>query len=135
MSKLQSVPLTGKTLLRKLKKLSHLSRREQARQCGYFTVAKSGSVKVDQARFLEALLAAVDHSLLLETAQERKYREPTYRVKVNKNGQILIRAAYTKLMGLRPGDEFKIKLDGQQIQLLQVSKVNEAESDEAKLAA
>lgn len=135
MSRPQSAPLTGKTLLRKVKKLSHLSKREQARRCGYYTVAKSGSVKIHLTGFLEALLAAVDTSLILETSKERKYREPAYRVKVNKNGQILIRSVYTKLMGLKPGDVFKIKLDGKHIQLLQISKRNEAEPDGAQLAA
>ena len=135
MNKLQPVPLTGKTLLRKVKKLSHLSKREQAKRCGYYTVTKSGSVKINLASFLEALLAAVDTSLVLETSKERKYREPSYRVKVNKNGQILIRSAYTNLMGLSPGDEFKIKLDGRQIQLLQISHENKVDSKDAKLAA
>ena len=135
MNKPQPVPLTGKTLLRKVKKLSHLPKREQAKRCGYYTVAKSGSVKINLASFLEALLAAVDTSLVLETSKERKYREPTYRVKVNKNGQILIRSAYTKLMGLKPGDEFKIKLDSGDIQLLQVTKTHEAGSTKAALAA
>ena len=135
MNKPQPVPLAGKILLRKVKKLSHLPKREQAKRCGYYTVAKSGSVKINLASFLEALLAAVDTSLVLETSKERKYREPTYRVKVNKNGQILIRSAYTKLMGLKPGDEFKIKLDGRHIQLLQVSKAHEAGSNQSTLAA
>ena len=135
MNTLQPVPLTGKTLLRKVKKLSHLSKREQAKRCGYYTVAKSGSVKINQTGFLEALLAAVDTSLVLETSKERKYREPSYRVKVNKNGQILIRAAYTKLMGLRPGDEFQIKLEGRHIQLLQISHKNKVDSKEDKFAA
>ena len=135
MNTLQSVPLTGKTLLRKVKKLSHLPKREQARRCGYYKVAKSGSVKINLASFLEALLAAMDTSLVLDTSKERKYREPTYRVKVNKNGQILIRSAYTTLMGLKPGDEFRIKLDGDQIQLLQVSKTDPAKTDQTKLAA
>ena len=135
MNKLQSIPLTGKILLRKVKQLSYLPKREQARWCGYYTVAKSGSVKINLASFLEALLAAVDTSLVLETSKERKYREPTYRVKVNKNGQILIRSAYTTLMGLKPGDEFKIKLDAGQIQLLQVSNPNEPKSNQTKLAA
>lgn len=135
MRKLQSIPLTGKTLLRKVKKLSHLPKREQAKRCGYYKVAKSGSVKINLASFLEALLAAMDASLVLDTSKERKYREPSYRVKVNKNGQILIRSAYTKLMGLKPGDEFRIKLDSENIQLLQISKPNPAKSDQAKLAA
>ncbi|MDJ0706741.1 MAG: AbrB family transcriptional regulator [Leptolyngbyaceae cyanobacterium MO_188.B28] len=135
MNTLQPVPLTGKALLRKVKKLSRLSKREQAKRCGYYTVAKNGNLKINQTGFLEALLAAVDISLTLEASKGRKYREPSYRVRVNKNGQILIRSAYTTLMGLKPGDEFRIKIDGRQIQLLQISHENKVDSKEAKFAA
>jgi AbrB family looped-hinge helix DNA binding protein len=41
-------------------------------------------------------------------------------VSVHKNGQIVIGSTYTKEMGLKPGDEFDIKLGYKHIHLIQV---------------
>jgi AbrB family looped-hinge helix DNA binding protein len=52
---------------------------------------------------------------------------------VHKNGQIVIGSTYTEEMGLKPGDEFEIKLGYKHIHLIQVSgdKVSSAD-DEAE---
>jgi AbrB family looped-hinge helix DNA binding protein len=47
-------------------------------------------------------------------------------VSVHKNGQIVIGSTYTQEMGLKPGDEFEIKLGYKHIHLIQVG--SEAES-------
>ena len=39
---------------------------------------------------------------------------------VHKNGQIVIGATYTQAMGLKPGDEFEIKLGYKHIHLKQL---------------
>jgi len=58
-------------------------------------------------------------------------REPTCRVKVHKNGQIVIGSTYTEAMGLKPGDEFIIKLGYKHIYLTQVTgDGDEAEHDD-----
>ncbi|MEL7227322.1 MAG: AbrB family transcriptional regulator, partial [Cyanobacteria bacterium J06576_12] len=44
----------------------------------------------------------------------------TYRVSVHKNGQIVIGSTYTQEMGLKPGDEFLIKLGYKHIRLEQM---------------
>ncbi|NEO88294.1 MAG: AbrB family transcriptional regulator [Spirulina sp. SIO3F2] len=115
-------PLTGKALLQKVKELSDQPRREKARQCGYYTTSKSGDVRVNLTEFYDALLGAQGVILNPDSAKDGRGREPTYRVSVHKNGQIVIGSTYTEEMGLKPGDEFEIKLGYKHIKL---NKLNE----------
>ncbi|MFN3360535.1 MAG: AbrB family transcriptional regulator [Pseudanabaenaceae cyanobacterium] len=110
------VPLTGKALLQKMKECAHLPKREQARICGYYS-----KNRVRLVEFYEASVAARGIVLNPEQSRERRGREPTHRVTVHKNGQIVIGATYTQAMGLNPGDEFEIKLGYKHIHLRQIS--------------
>jgi AbrB family looped-hinge helix DNA binding protein len=135
MAELPTTPLTGKALLQKVKELSHLSRREKAKLCGYYTVGKDNKVRVNLTDFFEALLAAKGTNLSAESPKDGRGREPTYRVSVHKNGQIVIGSTYTEKMGLKPGDEFEIKLGYKHIHLIQLDSnslngaASEAEDD------
>ncbi|MBW4626741.1 MAG: AbrB family transcriptional regulator [Brasilonema octagenarum HA4186-MV1] len=120
MTETATAPLTGKTLLAKVKELSTLPRRERAKQCGYYTVTKNNQVRVNLTDFYDALLSARGIPLSPEAPKDGRGREPTYRVSVHQNGQIVIGATYTKAMGLKPGDEFEIKLGYKHIHLIQV---------------
>ena len=120
MSEDLTIPLTGKALLQKVKELSNLPRRETAKRCGYFTTSKGGQVRVNLTEFYDAVLAARGVALDPDGARDGRGREPTYRVSVHKNGQIVIGSTYTHEMGLRPGDEFEIKLGYKHIHLKQV---------------
>ncbi|HIK22055.1 MULTISPECIES: AbrB family transcriptional regulator [unclassified Thermosynechococcus] len=106
-------PLTGKALLQRLRELGSASRKEAAKLCGYYRVTKSGQVRVNLGKFYEAVLAAggleVQPSEQEINGHSGRGRSPSYRVKVHQNGQIVIGAAYTKAMNLKPGDTFKIK--------------------------
>jgi len=115
-----TAPLTGKALLQKVKELSHLPRRETAKRCGYYTTTKNNQTRVNLTDFYDAVLAARGILTGSEGAKDGRGREPTYRVSVHKNGQIVIGAAYTQAMGLKPGDEFEIKLGYQHIHLIQL---------------
>lgn len=115
-----TTPLTGKALLHKVKELSHLPRRETAKRCGYYTVTKNSQTRVNLTDFYDALLVAKGLPLDPEGSKDGRGREPTYRVSVHKNGQIVIGAAYTQAMGLKPGDEFEIKLGYKHIRLIQL---------------
>jgi len=110
------IPLTGKALLQKIKECSHLAKREQAKMCGYYS-----KNRVNLVEFYEASVAARGIPLDSEQSRDRRGREPTYRVAVHKNGQIVIGATYTQEMGLNPGDEFEIKLGYKHIHLHQIS--------------
>ncbi len=115
-----AAPLTGKALLQKIKELSHLPRREKARLCGYYTSGKDEQVRVNLSEFMEAVLSASGTPIGTDSSKDGRGREPTYRVSVHKNGQIVIGSTYTEKMGLQPGDEFEIKLGYKHIQLIKL---------------
>ena len=115
-------PLTGKALLQKVKELSSLPRRERAKRCGYYSVSKDGQTRVNLTEFYNAVLSATGIPLEPGGAKDGRGREPTFRVSVHKNGQIVIGAAYTEQMGLKPGDEFEIKLGYKHIKLQQLDE-------------
>ncbi|MDX2100728.1 MAG: AbrB family transcriptional regulator [Leptolyngbyaceae cyanobacterium bins.59] len=115
-----TAPLVGKALLQKIKELSDIPVREKAKRCGYYTTSKNNQVRVNVADFYSALLEARGIALSPEGSKDGRGREPTYRVSVHKNGQIVIGATYTQAMGLKPGDEFEIKLGYKHIHLIQI---------------
>jgi AbrB-like transcriptional regulator len=117
--------LVGKVLLAKVKELSHLSRRETAKQCGYYSVSKGGQVRVNLTDFYDAVLLAKGVPVGPEASKDGRGRDATYKVTVHQNGQIVIGAAYTKEMGLKQGDEFKIKLGYKHIYLEAIGKDGE----------
>jgi AbrB family looped-hinge helix DNA binding protein len=120
MSETATAPLTGKALLQKVKELSHLPRRETAKKCGYYTTTKDKQTRVNLTDFYDAVLAAKGVPLDPEGAKDGRGREPTYRVSVHKNGQIVIGSTYTQAMGLKEGDKFEIKLGYKHIHLKQI---------------
>ncbi len=114
-------PLRGKALLQKVKELSDIPRREKAKRCGYYTVTKkTNQVRVNLAEFYDAVLEAKGTRIDPDGAKDGRGREPTYRVSVHQNGQIVIGSTYTQSMGLQPGDEFEIKLGYKHIRLQQL---------------
>jgi AbrB family looped-hinge helix DNA binding protein len=130
MTETATAPLTGKALLQKVKELSQLPRRETAKRCGYYTITKNSQTRVNLTDFYDALLVARGVPLSPEGSKDGRGREPTYRVSVHQNGQIVIGAAYTKAMGLKPGDEFEIKLGYKHIHLIQMD-VDKTEQNDA----
>jgi hypothetical protein len=121
----QTTPLTGKALLQKVKELSHLPRRETAKSCGYYSTSKDGQARVNLTDFYDAVLAAKGVPLDPGGIKDGRGREPTFRVSVHKNGQIVIGSTYTEQMGLTSGDEFEIKLGYKHIHLKQVGSGSE----------
>uniref|UniRef100_A0ACD5H1Z4 AbrB family transcriptional regulator n=1 Tax=Desertifilum tharense IPPAS B-1220 TaxID=1781255 RepID=A0ACD5H1Z4_9CYAN len=114
-------PLTGEDLVRKVKELGNLSKEEKARACGYYTVTKNGIERVNMMKFLNALIDAEGIELDgKQSANGRGGRSASYRISVQSNGNLLIGAAYTKQMDLKPGDEFEISLGRKHIHLKQV---------------
>ncbi|MGL5034379.1 MAG: AbrB family transcriptional regulator [Microcystaceae cyanobacterium] len=116
----QTTALTGKALLAKVKECAQMPRRETAKACGYYTTSKDGQVRVDLTDFYNAVLAAKGIPLDPGGIKDGRGREPTFRVSVHKNGQIVIGSTYTEQMGLESGDEFEIKLGYKHIHLKQV---------------
>jgi AbrB-like transcriptional regulator len=113
-------PLTGKTLLTKLKEIPKLSRSAKALECGYVSVGKNGDSRVNLSGFINAILEARGVSLDSESGKDGRGKEATYQVSVHKNRQIVIGSVYTEKMGLKTGDEFEIKLGYKHIRLVQI---------------
>lgn len=111
-------PLLGKELLQKLKELGHLSKRATAKECGYYSLTKDGKVRVNLGEFYDAVLSAKGIQLEADKGKDSRGREASYTVTVHKNGQIVIGSAYTREMGLQPGDEFDLKLGYKNIRLV-----------------
>lgn len=131
MAQKQGNPLTGEALLQKVKDLGNLSREEKAKACGYYTETKNGVQRVNMMKFLNALMDA--EGIRLDSngnGQGRGGRSASYRISVQSNGNLLIGAAYTKKMGLKPGDEFEITLGRKHIHLKQVSGFDEEDEIE-----
>ena len=119
--------LTGDALLAKVKELENHSKEEKARACGYYTITKNGVERVNMMKFYNALIEAEGVQLDSNTnAQGRGGRAATYRISVQSNGNLLIGSAYTKKMGLQPGDEFEISLGRKHIHLKQLGADDEA---------
>ncbi|MGD1700586.1 AbrB family transcriptional regulator [Dapis sp. BLCC M229] len=128
-------PLQGKELLEKVKELDKKSKEEKARECGYYTVTKSGVERVNMMKFLNALIDA--EGIELDGKQNgngRGGRSASYKISVQSNGNLLIGAAYTKQMDLQPGDEFEISLGRKHIHLRQVEAEAEEEEEEEEEA-
>lgn len=118
-------PLTGETLVKKVKELENYSKEEKARLCGYSTTTKSGVERVNMMKFLNALIEAEGIPLDGQSSQNgssRGGRSASYRISVQANGNLLIGSAYTKQMELNPGDEFEISLGRKHIHLKQVDQ-------------
>ena len=103
--------LVGKELLEKSKLLSKHSEDEIARGCGY--VSPSG--RVLRKSFYKALVLAKGYKLGNNGqnklgSKATRGRQADFKTKVHGNGNLLIGHAYTKKLGLEPGQEFKIDL-------------------------
>lgn len=125
----EAVPLTGKALEARVNALPHLSKREVARACGYFHITKDDKERIDLAAFYEALLATRGIVLDTDKPQDGRGREPSNIVRVHKNGQIIVGAAYTKQLGLEPGTEFRIKLGYKHIHLVRLDEDGQEAAD------
>ena len=103
--------LVGKELLEKSKLLSNKSEDEIARGCGY--VGPSG--RVLRKSFYRALIEAkgCKRSGSINSRpgnRSSRGRQAEFKTKVHGNGNLLIGHAYTKKLGLEPGQEYKIDL-------------------------
>jgi len=122
--------LSGKDLLKKVDEFGGLSKKKEiARACGYVTTTKSGKSRVNLMKFMNALLAAKGLAMDPEANGTRGGRTASYKIQVQKNGNLLVGAAYTRDMGLEPGTEFEIVLGRKHIKLVKLNKDGTASED------
>ena len=101
--------LQGKALLDKARSLSNRPEDQIARACGY--VGPSG--RVLKKSFYRALVEAKGYKIPSHGGGGgggSKGRQAEFRTRVHGNGNLLIGQAYTRRMGLEPGQEFKIEI-------------------------
>tara|TARA_B100000242_G_scaffold56732_1_gene33972 strand:+ start:373 stop:729 length:357 start_codon:yes stop_codon:yes gene_type:complete len=116
--------LTGSDLLAKIKELGDVSKSDKVRACGYVSTKKNGVERLNYTAFYEAILEAKGVNLGNAGASGigKGGRKLSYIATVQGNGNLLIGKAYTALLDLKAGDEFKIKLGKKQIRLLHTEK-------------
>jgi hypothetical protein len=120
--------LTGADLLAKVKEMGDASKSDLVRACGYVSTKKDGTERLNFTAFYEALLEAKGVSLGEGGPGKGKSgRKLSYVTKVQFNGNLLVGKAYTAQLGLKPGDEFEIKLGRKQIRLVPVGGEDEEE--------
>ena len=107
--------LVGKELLDKARSLSNRPEDEIARGCGY--VGPSGRLlKKSFYRALVEAKAEVQGWQLPRTTSRSsstggtRGRQADFRTRVHGNGNLLVGHAYTRQLGLEPGQEFRIEL-------------------------
>ena len=101
--------LVGQELLDKARALSNRPEDEIARGCGY--VGPSG--RVLRKSFYRALVEAKGYKLPSNSGSGgggTRGRQAEFRTRVHGNGNLLIGHAYTRRLGLEPGQEFRIEL-------------------------
>ena len=126
--------LEGKALLDKARALSNRPEDQIARACGY--VGPSG--RLLKKSFYRALVEAKGYKLPSHASSGgggggSRGRQAEFRTRVHGNGNLLIGHAYTRRMGLEPGQEFKIEIHQEtgSIWLLPMEDRNPGEVDQA----
>jgi len=106
--------LEGKELLDRARALSNRPENEIARACGY--VGPSG--RVLKKSFYRALVEAKGYAMpngggrasVGRSSGQGKGRQAEFRTRVHGNGNLVIGHAYTRRLGLEPGQEFRIEI-------------------------
>ncbi len=121
--------LTGSHLLAKVQELGDVSKSDLVRAAGYLSTKKDGSERLNFTAFHEALLEAKGVSLGDGggSCKGKACRSLSYAAKVQFDGNLLARKAYTGLLDLKPGDEIEIKLGKKQIRLIPAGVVDDEE--------
>ena len=107
--------LTGDDLLAKVMELGDIPHSDLALKCGYVIIKKDGTERANTTGFLEAILEAQG---AFGASKVRPGRRLSYVTEVQFNGNLLVGKAYTAQLGLNPGYELEIKLEGKQINLI-----------------
>ena len=121
--------LTGQELLAKTKSLSHASKSEVVKACGYVSTKKDGSERLNFTAFYEALLEAKDITIG-KSSDRRQGRALAYTTKVHFNGNLMVGAAYINQIGWQPGDQVEIRVGRGKIQLVPIHSSHEEHDSE-----
>ena len=114
--------LTGPELIAKVDEFTSkgVHMRDTAIVCGYVKYKRNGEIVPSFTEFYDQFLIAKGVDLGLNSSIGKEGRKLSYRTDVRSNGNLIIGRAYTALMNLEPGDEFRIKLTKSGILLIPV---------------
>jgi hypothetical protein len=115
--------LTGTELLNRVEEIKESSKTKSdtVRACGYVSVKKDGTERLNFTAFYAALLDARGIKVANDGAEGlRAGRRLSFRCKVQFNGNLLIGKSYGELLGVKPGDEFQIWLSSEGARLTPV---------------
>ena len=128
--------LVGKELLDKARSLSNRPEDDIARGCGY--VGPSGRLlkKSFYRALVEAKAKAQGWQLpksSTSSSSGTRGRQAEFRTRVHGNGNLLIGQAYTRQLGLIPGQEFRIELQKESgvIVLVQIDQDQPLEANQS----
>jgi hypothetical protein len=115
--------LKGDQLLKVVKAMAGANRSDLVRHCGYVSVRDDGQEQLHFAEFYGALLEAtgVDlpgHNGPQGHPKSALGRDLSYSTHVHFNGNLMVGRAYTDMLDLQPGDQFRIQLGQGQIRLV-----------------
>jgi hypothetical protein len=121
--------LIGADLLAKAREMGDASKSDLVRACGYVSGTKDGTQRLNFTAFYAALLEAkgVSFGNGHGSGPGKRGRGMSYVARVQFNGNLMVGKAYTAMLGLKPGDEFEIKLGRKQIRLVPVGGADEEE--------
>ena len=103
-------------MLAKVKELGGALKSDLVRSAGYVSTKKDSTERLNFTAFTEAQLEAKGVSLGDgggNGGKGKPGRSLSSNTKIQFNGNLLVGKAYTAQLGLKPGDEFEIKLGSQ----------------------
>ena len=104
--------LTGSELIAKTKELKGVSESERVIACGYFSTSKNGKKRKNYNAYYKAIAEAQGYKSSGDNETSgigKGGRKLSYIATVQGNGNLLIGKAYTALLDLKVGDNFKIE--------------------------
>jgi len=115
--------LKGEQLLKVVQSMGAASRSDLVRRCGYVSVNSDGQEHLHFAEFYQALLSATGLDLPAHNGRSGRKksnlgRELSFRSHVHFNGNLMVGRAYTDMLQLKPGDQFRIQFSQGQIRLV-----------------
>jgi hypothetical protein len=119
--------LIGTKLLAKAKELGDVSKPDLVRSAGYVSTKKNGMERLNYIALYEALLEAKGMHFCAGSSggKGKPDHSLSYATKSQFNRNLMAGKAYTAQLGLKPGDEFEIKLGRKQIQLIPLGSAEE----------
>lgn len=121
----ETTQLTGADLLALVKEMPDASKSDLVRAAGYVSTKKDGTERLNFTAFYEALLNAKGVDFNDPRGVGAAGRQPSFHTRVHFNGNLMVGKVYTTQMGLKPGDEFQIKISKNQIRLIPVNAPEE----------